>query len=116
MEKKELLDFLITKKYDDIRNFTEFFEDLDNDLIQIKDLSDLEKCVRFIENLKEKASKRDNTKLIDIFIILIDEISKKINLSLILNNIKTKLTNIIESYNESLNDDERTNKIIENYL
>ena len=37
MEKKELLDFLITKKYDDIRFFTEFFEDLDNDLIQIKD-------------------------------------------------------------------------------
>ena len=52
MEKKEVLDFLITKKYDDIRLFTEFMDDLDGGIIQMKDINDLEKSVLFVEQLK----------------------------------------------------------------
>ena len=110
MDKKELLDFLMTKKYDDIRLFIEFFDDLDSEIIQLKDISSLEKCVLFVENLK-KPFKKDDNDLVNNFINLIDYKFKDI--FIYLENINTKISNIIEGYNESLNDDERTNKIIE---
>ena len=53
MEKKEVLDFLLTKKFDDIRLLTEFMDDLDNGIIQMKDINDLEKSVQFFE-IKKK--------------------------------------------------------------
>ena len=53
MEKKEVLDFLFTKKFDDIRLLNEFIDDLDKGIIQIKDINDLEKSVQFFE-IKKK--------------------------------------------------------------
>ena len=110
MEKKEVLDFLLTKKFDDIRLLTEFMDDLDNGIIQMKDINDLEKSVQFIEQLKNKCNFKNDEILIDTFCELIDKEYKDISLNL--NNIKGKISTIIEGYTESLNDDERSNKLI----
>ena len=110
MEKKEVLDFLITKKYDDIRLFTEFMDDLDSDIIQMNDINDLEKSVLFVERLKKICYLQSDDKLIIAFSDLID--NKFNDIFLHLNNIKGKISIIINGYTESLNDDERSNKLI----
>ena len=110
MEKKEVLDFLLTKKFDDIRLLTEFMDDLDNGIIQMKDINDLEKSVQFVEQLKKKCNLKNDYILLDIFCELIENEYKDI--FIYLNNIKGKISSIIEGYTESLNDDERSNKLI----
>ena len=66
IEKKEVLDFLFTKKFEDIRLLTEFMDDLDNGIIQMKDINDLEKSVQFVEQLKNKYNLKNDYILIDI--------------------------------------------------
>ena len=101
VEKEELLDLLLNKKFDDIRIFIEFFDDLDEEFLKIEDIYDLEKCVLFIENLKN--SKNDSN-LLNQFVKLIDLIEFK-NIKTNLNNIKSKINEIKEGYNKSLNDE-----------
>ena len=110
MEKKEVLDFLINKKYDDIRLFTEFMDDLDGGIIQMNDINDLEKSVLFVEKLKKYCYLKNDDILIETFTHLIDNEFNDIFLHL--NNIKGKISIIIDGYTESLNDDERSNKLI----
>jgi len=58
MEKKEVIDFLITKKFDDIRLLTEFMDDLDDGIIQMKDINHFEKIVQLVEQLKKMLFKK----------------------------------------------------------
>ena len=58
MEKKVVLDFWLTKKFDDIRLLTEFMDDLDNRIIQMKDINHSEKDIQFVEQLKKKRSNK----------------------------------------------------------
>ena len=54
MEKKEVLDFWLTKKFDDIRLLTEFMDDFDNRIIQMKDINHLEKRYSICRTIKKK--------------------------------------------------------------
>ena len=73
IENETLFDFLFTKKYQDIREFANVFDDLDSNRLKIKDVEDLEKVVKFVEDLKNACyNKSDDNFFINTFIQKID--------------------------------------------
>ena len=67
--KPQALDFLISLSEEDCRNFQEIIDESDNNFLISSDIQDLEKCRKFIDDIKADDNKSlTDKKLINIFI------------------------------------------------
>ena len=65
--KSSLLDFLLEKTEEDIRNLTEFVNENDNSFLKSGDIQLLMKCSEFIQELTEKKNNLNDKEFIDSF-------------------------------------------------
>ena len=82
-KKQEALDFLLKLNEDDCRNFQEIIGIADNSFLMYSDIQDLEKCIKFLKDIKSK----DNNNLTDKILIknFINKASENKKISLYFN-------------------------------
>ena len=101
---RDVYPFIKDKKEEDVRNLTEFIQDLFDQIITLSDIKDLIKIINLFSELKDKKCQSDK--------VLIDELrqlcssEKYKNIEACIENIVNNFSPIKELYNQTMNKSE----------
>jgi len=99
-EKPELIKFIKTKKINEINQMYEFTNEIDR--IYPSDINELVSCTDFIQQLKEKSEKADETVFLDEYVKLINNNQKFKDIGIKFENISGKYGDFYELFTNQL--------------
>ena len=104
MKNKDVYPFIKDKKEEDVRNLTEFIQDLFDQIITLSDIKDLIKIINLFSELKVKKCKTDKELIEGLKQLCLNQKYK--NIEACLENIVNNFSPIKELYNQTMNKSE----------
>lgn len=109
--KESLLNFLLEKSEEDIRNLTEFVNENDNSFLKAGDIQLLMKCSEFIQELVERKSSNDDKEFIQSLHELV-KFEKFKSIEAYFQNSSDNFTAIKDLYSQNVDRSQFTKQII----
>lgn len=109
-KKSNFLPFVINKKEDEIRNLSEFVDDVDRAFLSSGDVKDLLKVIAFINELQKDTQNTDDKTFLEHFKVICDKYK---DIELYFENVIKKLNEFKDLYQKIINKEEFAKKKIE---
>ncbi|OUM67355.1 hypothetical protein PIROE2DRAFT_58828 [Piromyces sp. E2] len=104
--KPELITFLMNKSIDDIHQMGEFIDDSEDVYITLSDIDQLETCVAFIRELKERSTNLNEKEFLNTFLIILENENQYREIGIKFENSSGKYNDFYELFTSHLNPNE----------